>query len=74
MKPLSLAGIALIVLGVLALAYQGITYKTKDTIVDVGPIQATAERNKTIAVPPLVGIAMVAGGVGLVIAGRRKPK
>jgi hypothetical protein len=74
MKPLSLAGIALIVLGVLALAYEGITYKTRDTIVDVGPIQATAERNKTIAVPPLVGIAMVAGGVGLVIAGRRKPK
>lgn len=72
MRPLSIAGIVLIVLGVLALAYQGITYKSRETIVDVGPVHATAERQKTLPLPPVLGIAAVAGGVALLIVGVRK--
>ncbi|OFW07728.1 MAG: DUF3185 domain-containing protein [Acidobacteria bacterium RIFCSPLOWO2_02_FULL_67_36] len=74
MKPLSIAGIVLIVLGLAALAYQGITYTTRETVVDLGPIQATAERQKTVPLPPVLGIVAVAGGVVLLIAGARKPK
>ena len=74
MKPLSIAGIVLIVLGLAALAYQGITYRTRETVVDLGPIQATAERQKTVPLPPVLGIVAVAGGVVLLIAGARKPK
>jgi hypothetical protein len=73
MKPIGIAGIVLIVAGVLALAYQGIRYTTRETVVDLGPIHATAEREKTIPLPPIIGIAAVAGGVALLIAGSRKP-
>ena len=72
MKPLAMAGAALIVLGLVALAYQGFTYTTRETVVDIGPIHATAEREKTVAVPPIAGIVAVAVGAGLLIAGRGK--
>ena len=72
MKTLAVLGIVLIVLGVGALAYQGITYTTRETVVDFGPIHATAEREKTIPLPQVLGIAAVAGGVVLLITGGRK--
>jgi hypothetical protein len=72
MKPISIAGIILIVLGVVALAYQGITYTTRETVLDIGPVQATAERQKTVPLPPVLGIAAVAGGVALLVVGMRK--
>lgn len=72
MKPISFAGIALIVLGLAALAYQGINYTTRDTVIDLGPIHATAEREKRIPLPPVVGIAAVAAGVVLLVSGSRK--
>jgi hypothetical protein len=72
MKTTTLVGIALIVLGLVALAYQGITYTTRETVLDVGPIHATAEREKTFPLPPVLGIAAVAGGVALMVAGVRK--
>ena len=72
MKPVSLAGIVLIVLGLAALAYQGITYTTRDTVIDLGPIHATAEREKTIPLPPILGIAAVAAGVVLLVTASRK--
>lgn len=72
MKPMALAGIVLIVLGVAALAYQGISYRSREKIVDIGPIEATAERQKTIPLPPVIGIAAIAGGVGLLVVGSRR--
>ena len=72
MKPLSIAGIALIVLGLVALAYQGFSYTTREKVIDIGPIQATAERRKTVPLPPVVGIVAVVAGVGLLVAGSRK--
>jgi hypothetical protein len=72
MKPIAILGIVLIVFGLAALAYQGITYTTKETIIDIGPVHATADREKTLRLPPVVGIAAVAGGVVLLIAGGRK--
>lgn len=72
MKLMTLAGVLLLVLGVLALAYQGITYTSRETVVDIGPIQATAERQKTLPLPPVIGAAAVVGGVLLLVVGRRK--
>ena len=72
MKPISIAGLVLIVLGLAALAYQGITYTSRDTVIDLGPIHATAEREKTVPLPPVLGIAAVAAGVVLVVTGARK--
>jgi hypothetical protein len=71
MKPISMVGVVLIALGVLALVYQGITYTSRETVVDIGPVHATADRQKTLPLSPLLGIVAVAGGVVLLIAGVR---
>lgn len=72
MKPIGIAGAVLIVLGLLALVYQGITYTSRDTVLDIGPVHATAERQKTLPLPPILGVAAMAGGAALLIAGARK--
>jgi hypothetical protein len=71
LKPISLGGVALVVLGLLALAYQGITYTSRETVLDIGPPHATAERQKSFPLPPVVGIVAVVGGIALLIAGSR---
>lgn len=63
MNQTMLIGLVLIVIGMIALAYQGITYTTREKILDVGPLEATAERQKTIPLPPIVGGAALAGGL-----------
>jgi hypothetical protein len=73
MRPLSVIGIVLIVVGLAALVYQGITYTSRETVVDIGPIHATAERQKTVPLPPIVGVVAVGAGVALLVAGRRRP-
>jgi hypothetical protein len=72
MKPISLAGVMLIVLGLLALVYQRIGYTSRETVIDIGPVHATADRQRTVPLPPVLGIASVAGGVVLLIVGVRK--
>lgn len=67
-----LIGVVLVVLGALALAYQGITYTTHKKVLEIGPIQATQEENKTIPVPPIVGVVAMAGGIVLMVTGRKK--
>lgn len=67
-----IAGILLIVLGLVSLALGGISYTKKEKVIDIGPIEATAERHKTIPLPPLLGGLALAGGVVLLIAGSRK--
>ena len=71
MKPITLVGVLLIILGVIALAYQGITYTTHKDIVDVGPIHATKTEQKTIPLPPVLGGLALLGGVVLVISGNK---
>jgi hypothetical protein len=72
MKPMAIVGGVLLVLGLLALVYQGITYTSRDTVLDIGPLHATADREKTLPLPPVLGLAAVAAGVALLIAGVRK--
>ena len=72
LKPLAIVGVLLILVGVAALAYQSVTYTSRETVIDIGPVHATAERERTLPLPPLVGIAAVAGGVALLVAGIRK--
>jgi len=72
LQPLALVGIALIVLGIVALAYQGITYTSRETVIDLGPIHATADTQKTIPLSPLLGGLALIGGIGLVVVGAKK--
>jgi len=71
-NPITLIGIALIVLGIVALAYQGITYTSREKIIDIGPFQATADTQKTIPLSPLLGGLALAGGIVLVVVGAKK--
>jgi hypothetical protein len=71
MKATSIVGIALIVLGIAALALGGITYTDREKVLDIGPIEATTEERKTIPLPPILGGASLVAGVVLLIAGSR---
>jgi hypothetical protein len=72
MKVITAVGIVLIVIGVVALVYQGITYTTREKVLEVGPVEVTAESKKTIPLPPLLGGLALAGGIVLVIVGTRQ--
>jgi hypothetical protein len=72
MKPITLIGIALLVLGALALAYQGINYTRQEKVLDIGPIHATAEKHERIPLPPVVGGLAMAGGIVSLVMGARK--
>jgi uncharacterized membrane protein len=67
-----LIGIILIIIGIIALAYQGITYTTREKVVDIGPIQMSADKEKTIPLPPILGGIALVGGIVLVVAGSKK--
>lgn len=73
MKPAALVGVVLIVVGLFALVYQGFTYTSRDKVIDLGPIQATADREHTLPLSPIVGISALAVGVVLLVVGLRKP-
>lgn len=72
MRATVIIGILLIAIGLMALAYQGITYTTREKAIDIGPIQITKETKKTIPLPPILGALALAGGIGLLVAGRRR--
>jgi len=72
MKTATILGIALIMLGVVAFAYQGVTYTTREKVIDLGPLQATVDKKQTIPLPPLVGGLALAGGIALLIVGARR--
>lgn len=71
MKPATWVGILLIVLGVIAFSYQGITYTKREKVLDIGPIEATTEKKETIPLPPMLGALALIGGVALVFVGSK---
>jgi uncharacterized membrane protein YidH (DUF202 family) len=70
--PVKLIGIILIVLGVVALAAGGFSYTDREKVLDLGPLQATTETQRTFPVAPIAGVAAVAAGIALVVVGSRK--
>jgi hypothetical protein len=71
MKTITIVGIAVLALGMLALVYQGFSYTTSEQIVDIGPLQITEQDTSTIPLPPIVGVIAVITGVVLIVAGAR---
>ena len=74
MKPTMMLGIALIVLGAAGLIFQGVTYTTREKVVDLGGLHVTAETEKTIPIPLIAGGLALAGGIALVAVASRKPR
>ena len=72
MKPSLLVGIALIVLGVIGLALGGFSFTRKEKVVDLGPIEATADKKESVPIPPLLGALAIVGGVVIVAASARR--
>lgn len=72
MKTNTLLGIILIVIGIIAFAYQGITYTTREKIIDLGPLQVTADKTRTLPLPPILGAIALAGGIMLLVIGSKK--
>lgn len=71
---ISIVGIFLIIIGIAGLAYQGISYTKKEKVMEIGNLQVTADTEKTIYFPPILGGASLVAGILLVLIGRRKDK
>jgi uncharacterized membrane protein len=74
MKTATIAGIVLLILGVISLAYQGISYTTQKQVVDIGPIHATEDQKHNIPLPPVLGGILMVGGIVLLMAGPEKAR
>jgi len=72
MRTMTLVGVLLILLGVAAPVYQGISYTSREQVLKIGPVEATKETTKTIAFPPVLGGAALVGGIVLVLLGARR--
>jgi hypothetical protein len=72
MRPIILAGILLVVLGGLALAYQGFTYTHRENVMDVGPVHVSREDHDWVSIPPILGGLALAGGIVLLVVGANK--
>jgi hypothetical protein len=73
MKNKVIPGIILILIGAAILAYGHFSYRTRETVLEVGPIKATAEKTHDVPVPAILGWALIGGGaVMLVFSGRSK--
>lgn len=72
MKSITVLGIVLTILGVLALVYQGFSFTHQEKVFDMGPIHATREDRERIPLPPIVGGLALAGGVALLVIGAKK--
>lgn len=71
MRTTTIIGVILIALGIAAFAYQGITYTTREKVVDIGPLKVTSEKSKTIPLPPIVGAVSLVGGIVLLVIGKK---
>jgi len=72
MKIHTLIGIILIAIGIAAFAYQGITYTTREKVAEIGTVEVTAEKTKTLPLPPVVGAIALVGGIVLLITESKK--
>ena len=72
MKMNAVVAVLLIVFGVFALAYGGFTYTKREKVIDIGPIHATADTDKTVPLPPILGGAALVAGVVLVVMSNKK--
>jgi len=69
MKPLTIVGLVLLILGIAALAYPQIRYRDREQVLKIGPLQATAETERSVPIPPILGWGLVVAGAGAIATG-----
>jgi hypothetical protein len=72
MRTKTIIAIILIAIGIVALTYQGISYTTREKVVDLGPIHMTADKTRTLPLPPIIGAIALVGGIVILVAGKKK--
>ena len=72
MNTRTLLAIILIAVGIVAFAYQGITFTTREKSVDLGPIHVMTDKTRTIPLPPIVGAIALVGGIVLLVTGSKR--
>jgi uncharacterized membrane protein len=72
MRPAGIVGLILILIGIVALAFGGISYTKREKVIDAGPLQVSADKEKTIPLSPVLGGICLVGGIVLVIVGSRQ--
>jgi hypothetical protein len=72
MKPMSIFGVILVIVGVILLAYQGFSFTQRENVANVGPVHINADKQKTVLVPPIIGWVVTGAGAVLLVAGLRK--
>lgn len=72
MRITTVLSIILVSIGVIALGYQGFTYSTREKIVDIGSLDVTVTKKNTIPIPPIVGGIALAGGIVLLVVGKKR--
>ena len=72
MKTYTIIAVTLIALGIAAFAWQGISYTTTEKVLDLGPIQLSAEKTRTLPLPPIAGGICLVGGIVLLVIGRKR--
>lgn len=65
-------GIVIIIIGVIMLIWTGFSYTKKEKVVDLGPLEVNADKEKQVNWPPYIGGILVAGGVVLVLMDRKR--
>ncbi len=71
MKPVTIIGIVLILLGVVGFVLGGFSYTHEKKVVDMGPVQVSHQQTKTVPIPPVLSAIALLGGIGLVVIGAR---
>jgi len=72
MKTNTLLAVILIAVGIVAFAYQGITFTTREKSVDLGPVHVMTDKTRTIPLPPIVGAIALVGGIVLLVTGSKR--
>jgi hypothetical protein len=72
MKPLAWIGVVLIVLGVIGLVVENVSFTERKTVLDVGPLKVQADEQKVVPIPTVAGVAAIAVGLSFVFMGRKR--
>jgi len=72
MSPRRIAGLALVALGMVILLWGGIFWRDRDTVLDTGPLKVETSERRGVALPPLLGAAVLVAGIVLVLVPNRR--
>jgi uncharacterized membrane protein YidH (DUF202 family) len=72
MKPTAVLAVILIIIGVIALAYGGFNFTTKEKVAEVGPLKVEKDKTHSVPLPPILGVLALVGGVALLVVSRRE--